>query len=730
MVPGTVFMKVAASQASEDGTGRHMKGRIFALLAFCAVMVLMASPALGQVDPAVSGLSISPSLPSDADNLACSASFTDADGNLDSARFRWIQDSVIVRTVDYFISGSSAAASDTLSGALTNPGGQVYCRVTVYDGTGRQVTADSATVTIAGPPNTPPVVSGLPDWTIQQGDSIPSQDLWGYTSDAQDPDSALTFSILSQSNPSVISCFIYSGRFLSCNSAASAGITDVAVQARDTGSLTGTDTFRITVLSSAPSQRSPSVDRVRIAPSFPGTDDDLTCEADLSDRDGDLHQATFDWFIDGDLFRTRTKGIAGSSDRQTDFLDSSDTGRGDDIRCQVTAYDSGGRSGSGSDSVTVEGRRSEDECGVSVYGLRADEGGISAVISNTGRSYERIGYLIYIDGELVRSDSVALYRGESRTVSYDPGFKRGSSVVRVKAVSECGASDSETTFLTILGGEGADCRAHGACSITFEGLDYLDAVKEGQAAYIIPSVRNTGDCSEPITMDFYLDDQRLGRITRDVARNELFTYRFEYVPARGVHTARIVATSQCGGTGSRSVLVSVYQGGTVPPYVEPQPAPPVQAAPVTAVDVIPSYVDMKLGEGEPVTVEVTSAMRQSFMISVKGAPPEWFSYASETVVDKGKTDLYIYVSPDTTVKTTFKVQVTAESEGKVFSSDVGLYVAPVAPAGSPGLQGGGTTGLFLSDASLLVLAAFLIIGSSLVVVYLGVRKLKAPESLK
>ena len=73
--------------------------------------------------------------------------------------------------------------------------------------------------------------------------------MYPYASDAEDSDDALTFSIDSETNSSLIDCSISGDRYLSCGTPASnqTGYNDVTVKVIDTGSLTDTDVVRITV---------------------------------------------------------------------------------------------------------------------------------------------------------------------------------------------------------------------------------------------------------------------------------------------------------------------------------------------------------------------------------------------------------------------------------------------------------------------------------------------------
>ncbi|HLC65740.1 MAG TPA: NBR1-Ig-like domain-containing protein, partial [Candidatus Nanoarchaeia archaeon] len=113
--------------------------------------------------------------------------------------------------------------------------------------------------------NTPPVLSGIPDKTIPARSGLNDNlvDLYQHASDAQDPDTALTFTITSQSDTSGVICSVDANRYIDCTAPTLPGpnpqpdcentFSDIAVQVSDPQGLTATDTFRVNVdLSNGP----------------------------------------------------------------------------------------------------------------------------------------------------------------------------------------------------------------------------------------------------------------------------------------------------------------------------------------------------------------------------------------------------------------------------------------------------------------------------------------------
>ncbi|MBI4020454.1 MAG: VCBS repeat-containing protein, partial [Candidatus Aenigmarchaeota archaeon] len=104
---------------------------------------------------------------------------------------------------------------------------------------------------IVEPVNDQPVLGPIPNQTINE-DQNPADnwiDLFAFASDVEDSGSQLNFSILSQSNASLISCSIAGDRFVNCTDPApnEFGSSEIFVEAIDTGGLTAQASFFVFV---------------------------------------------------------------------------------------------------------------------------------------------------------------------------------------------------------------------------------------------------------------------------------------------------------------------------------------------------------------------------------------------------------------------------------------------------------------------------------------------------
>ena len=97
--------------------------------------------------------------------------------------------------------------------------------------------------------NQPPVISGIPDQTLNENEIPPNNwiDLWQYANDVESSDEELQFKIVGESNPGLIDCRIDNDRYVNCIlSSNKYGFSDVIVEVID-GQYADRDSFRITV---------------------------------------------------------------------------------------------------------------------------------------------------------------------------------------------------------------------------------------------------------------------------------------------------------------------------------------------------------------------------------------------------------------------------------------------------------------------------------------------------
>ncbi len=615
------------------------------------------------------------------------------------------------------------------------------------------------------PVNTAPVIQGIQDFTISAGQTINSVDLYSYASDAQDPDTALSFVIDSESNTGAIDCYITGNRYVGCGAAQNAGYSDITVRATDTGGLYDTDTFRITVSQEHPSESAPFIDSINIEPSDPSENDDLTCNVDVSDPDSDLDRVEFKWYVEDSLKRTRTIDVSGSSDTAEDTLESGRFSQDDDVRCEAKVYERHGKHDSDSDSVTVGSENGNGECGVDVYNLEMiSNNEIRFRIRNTGQDTESINYKVYVESEVIIEHSISLDEDEWDSIEETFSFDIRDSIMKVKAKAECGSTDTE--FLSVDGDHGtctakyldeyrcsgswsqrkyqySDCSSlwvnyescssgcsngfcigtGSQCAVSIQKFDYQTSIVAGNAAYVTLEARNTASRQETITLSLWVDGQLKESYPASVNPGSVSLRTFYYYPTAGTHQILAKAETNCGTSDTRTATVNVLQTGQPAPYPYPYPTPPAPSLP-TAVSIYPSSVDTCLCDAKFITINIHNSVEQVYTIQVTGVPSEWVSYQSQTIVKSGDRQLFVYAGPKELGTHNMRIKVTAEAEKKSFEQDVSVFTAPCP---DKPLGGDGITGSLIEAAKSPLFWIALIIIAGAVVIFIGATRLKPDE---
>ncbi|MBI2046895.1 hypothetical protein HYT26_01895, partial [Candidatus Pacearchaeota archaeon] len=129
--------------------------------------------------------------------------------------------------------------------------------------------------------------------------------------DAVDNPSAMNYSIIAQTNASLINCSIVNNRYINCSTPAAnqTGSSNVSVQVMNTRGISANDTFTITVL---PVSDAPTITNVTIYPSTAYTNSTLNCSAIYSDADNDAGTAYFSWYKNNARQSYATSLVAGN----------------------------------------------------------------------------------------------------------------------------------------------------------------------------------------------------------------------------------------------------------------------------------------------------------------------------------------------------------------------------------------------------------------------------------
>ncbi len=692
--------------------------------------------------PSVDTIAIIPTTPGVNDDITCDVDVSDNDGNLEYVDFKWYVNGLLKRSVTKSVSGYADEESDILQDMYTNYGNVVKCDVRVWDTTDlsdhdyNQVTVQS---TYQG---NPPNIAEIPDRWTEVSEGIEQIDLWAYASDAEDLDSNLDFSIDGQTHEEVIDCYISSNRYLRCHDAEEGGHSDVTVRVEDTQHLWDVDTTRVWVdeFCGGSCDRNPVIESIGFSPENPDEDDDIRCEVEVSDPDGDLDYVEFRWFVEGDLERTRTKEVSGYNDDDYDVLPASYFGDGDEVKCYVEVFDEEGNDDSDYERLWVGEDGGDEDCNIDLFDLDVDGDEITFKIKNKGAQDEDVTYRIYIDDDKEYQRTVQVDEGDTRTFyynDYDFDDEDHEYEIEVRAEADCG--DTETERVWYQRGEGYT----GSCGVQIRNLDYTQSIDVGGYAYVEAQVKNTGSVKRYMTMRIYLDGVQTGMTSFWLDEGSSAVKSISFRPSvSGTKTLRVTVDATCGA--SDTVYGTMYIGtspGPSPgacnyngvcesgeswyncPYDCSQPV--IDDSGPTEVDIRPSSLDVKQYKSKIITIDINSYVPQEFQVSVSGLPNDWTDYKPSAWVDDQK-NAYVFVSPRQAGHYQFTVSVRSVTEGITYNKQVDMFVA------APGQEGGfdGLTGMFTGTLSSAWTVLIIVILLSGVVVYFASRRLKHQHEVR
>jgi len=763
-----------------------MKSKALAALAFCLMFMVFVSPARAAGPTAVS-VEIEPVSPEVWDDLTCAAEVSDSDGDLDGIQFRWYRNTVMIRYVNKYVSGSSDIETDVLDYEFTREGDQIRCNVDVWD-IEENHDYDDVTVQVhKTSQNNPPVIQGIPDQTTEIGEGV-IVDLWDYAYDIEDSDGELDFSLDAAGNSDITECWITDDRYVWCDDARQLGESALTVRVTDTRGAWDTDTFVIRVTGYCPwcDNEPPEIESIGIDPTHPDDRDDMTCEVHVEDEDGNLDSVEFRWYVDGNLERTRIRDVSGYSDAAEDTLDSSETDGGDEVECRATVEDDDGEEDEA--LATVEVEENGGDCRIEIYDLDIeDDEDITFGIRNRGDYDVEVEYRIYVDGDRVERDDIDIDEGDSERIEfryYD--FEEGETYkIRVRAEADCGDTDEETETIII----GEDCnpgylniyKCYGnwlqkryrtsdcdlvwknwqycsqgcsggqcigvpgpgpspGCSLSLENMEYSQTVAPGETGFVKATVRNTGSYTEDFRVEFHLDGTYLGRKVFTLGPGSAVTRTWNFVVfEKGKHTIGVSVSSDCGASGSREGVINAAAPVTTAcnyngvcelgeswqncPYDCPEPGP--EPGP-TDVEIQPSSMDVNLYKSKVVSINIHSHVKQDFTISIDGVPQDWLDYKQTMNVEGDRTS-YIFINPKETGSYTLAVKVVAAAEELTFTKDVDVFIAQ---ADSPGAQPlDGLTGSLITIATSIYTVIVIIIIAAALVAWFGIRHLKTDDEV-
>jgi len=319
----------------------------------------------------------------------------------------------------------------------------------------------------------------IPDQAVYE-DTQPAWqlDLWQYTSDQDTPLSGMSYSILSQSNPGLISVSLSSGRYIvpSMPSLNQNGFSDITMQVFD-GQHYSTDTFRINVL---PVNDAPLADASNSQQTACSTDSVVFDGSASYDSDGTIVSYVWD-FGDGTSGNGQTTTHSYSSDGIYIVI--------------LTVTDSGGLTDTDTIQVTIGG------------GSCPPPPVQQPPVANAGPDQNvNINDIVVFDGS-------ASYDSDGTIVSYVWDFGDGNSAAGVTVIHTYITPGTYTATLTVTDNDGLTATDAAIINVGLMGM--LEGGQKDQF-FSISSIRSESFIVAPKDdLVLYIEIRNIGHLDED-----------------------------------------------------------------------------------------------------------------------------------------------------------------------------------------------------------------------
>ncbi|MBI4176322.1 MAG: hypothetical protein HY518_03895 [Candidatus Aenigmarchaeota archaeon] len=328
-----------------------------------------------------------------------------------------------------------------------------------------------------------------------------------------------------------------------------------------------------------------------------------------------------------------------------------------------------------------------------------------AEIRNTGRVNEDVRMDLLIESKLVQTQRFELKRNQdfifTREVSFsDAGTFRvrlrvsastedciaedfSSELARVSASDLAGTAPPATQPPATPPGTPTPAVTGAACSIAINRFDFPNNIAANRPATATAEVSNTGSVSESIQMVLTVDGRIASTASGIVEPGRLLTKGMQFTVPPGQHRLLLTANSVAGGCiNSDTIAVDVSAADIVRSAGQPPSFETPSASTELDVDFPLTAVDIEVGTGKAIPIEIAARPERPFKIEVSGVPADWVDFDEEVEVS-GRETHYVFVTPKEAGE--HSLQIRVEGGGKTFTSQVSVFAAQ--PSGAAPVTG-------------------------------------------
>ena len=687
------------------------------VLAFALVMLFVSAgsvQAAGNSPPSISSIDVQPDNPTRYNDLTCTVTAADTDGNLDYVDFRWYVNGALVRESTRTLYGSSGTVSDTFTSSK-NAGDYVVCDAKAYDFDGAYDHETHAVYVGSTLSNSRPTVSYVditPRHPNPQQDltcsilAIDADDNLDYVSFEWYKNDRLVRTAMKDiqgssdtANDVLSAGSVYSGEWVKCR----VKVYDAAGQSETKES--AAVLFSGTTSISYPYYSYPYYTTYQYnspyntyynyyqpyqpySPYYPygqGPVAVISADKTYADEDetirfsGTGSYAPYGKEIIQYMFDYGDGETSAWIPDDTPYAYHSYEDYGD-YYARLKVKDSDNRESAWSNPVTIhvnEGNGEGEE------GERPVIDDISIIKQPSGNyvtftckveAFDHEGQLDYakfkwyLDNDVISTEKDTLDGGN------DDASSAINLAVSVDSSVKCEVTvyDKDHNFVVESATANGYAGSGIGCEVGVNRFDYYTYLTEGKNAWVEMEAKNSGSSPGTMTFRLYIDGSYKDQYSTYVLPDKNAVKRFEFPLSLGTHKVKVEASLSCGGSTNRTAEITVFPAqttATTPLGNQPN----VVAEGETNVVITPASLDVKMDSGDVVSIQITSPSSAKFNISVENLPENWTNYQKSVEV-KGSDTVYVYVVPKALGNYNFKVRVTTGT--KTFEQNVALYVAP------------------------------------------------------